>query len=339
MNLIDANLFPQAAEMIHNKKLSDKRKLEIKAMYIEALINFMDIFAQTEIGEGIEIDLQKVALFVNSNVFENRDCFYIKTIDDIYTVLEFEVLNGLPLWRFLKLTEYQNKLFEDMYGKTLIEIKTEKEKCSKCYTCIWYEKIDTMFGILERCKKPSEFENPFRRRQSSIKPIQIKSCKYYTSLSEMPELILNKLNDFYRNRIIKNIEERRIEYVKENSNIEDIYGVPAMLNQEVVIDFDKQYDPLSDLAFAFNNKRTISERKKELRYAIYFEGMIRFIKTYIDIEIGNDFIPDIKNIILYLNELFDDNNFDNIKNINDVYLQMEDLVMSGFDIKGFLKRK
>ena len=58
----DANLFPQAAVMLHDgEELSDRKKSELKAIYLEALIRFLDIYANDEIGGNVEIDITKIA--------------------------------------------------------------------------------------------------------------------------------------------------------------------------------------------------------------------------------------------------------------------------------------
>ena len=35
--------------------------------------------------------------------------------DDVYKIIEMEILMGLPVWRFLKLSDYQMNLFENNY--------------------------------------------------------------------------------------------------------------------------------------------------------------------------------------------------------------------------------
>ena len=82
MSLIEANLYPQAAVMLHyGIELSDENKAERKAIFLEGLIRFLDIYAQTEIGEGIQIDIMKTALYVNSARFENDDLYEVDSVE------------------------------------------------------------------------------------------------------------------------------------------------------------------------------------------------------------------------------------------------------------------
>ena len=102
--LAEDNMFAKANDFIR-KPQSDLEKSKIKALYIEGMINFLEIYAQSEIGE-IEVNIPAIALFINSPEFENVDCCEIKNIEDVYKSLEIETLMGLPIWRFLKLSEY-----------------------------------------------------------------------------------------------------------------------------------------------------------------------------------------------------------------------------------------
>lgn len=63
MSLLEANWCPQAAVILNNRKeISDGKKAELKAAFLEGLIRFLDIYSQTEIGEGIQIDIMKIRI-------------------------------------------------------------------------------------------------------------------------------------------------------------------------------------------------------------------------------------------------------------------------------------
>lgn len=337
MDLNNANIFLQAAEMIHKNKITKEQKLLIKAMFIEALIDFTNIYAQIEIGDSIEMDLQKISLYVNSPIFENEDVFYIKNIEDIYKRLEFEVLNGLPLWRFLKLTKYQNKIFEGMYSQTLKDIKDKKEKLSPCYTCVWYNKFHTDFGTIEECKKSSWLERNFgSRSEGCLEPEKVKHCKFHTTLENVPDM--SKYREFERNKILRDVEYARERFNRNIEKLEDIYMIPEKMNNEDMINLEKDIDIWEDFGRAYRNKRTITERKKEIRMAMYLEGMYRFFECYAKMEIGNEFVPNVKEIVLYIDNL-QENKLNTIMNIEDVYTDIENLILSGYDIQRFVKKE
>lgn len=70
------NEFSMVGSMLNGKKLTSHQILERKFLYIEGLIRFLELYAQNEIGNA-EVDIEKVALWVNSPYFENVD-IYIK---------------------------------------------------------------------------------------------------------------------------------------------------------------------------------------------------------------------------------------------------------------------
>jgi len=181
MSLSDANLFPEAAAIIHNNKLSNQELATRKGLYLEGLIRFLDIYSQTEIGDGIEIDIIKVALFVNSNRFVNDDLHNISSLEDVFFICEELALSGLPLWRFLKLSEYQSMILEKEYESRLVKARELMCEHSICGGCIWYEELDTPFGLLKRCQKPRQLEDPWKDNKASFDPSKKKSCKWRTT--------------------------------------------------------------------------------------------------------------------------------------------------------------
>ena len=139
MSMIDANWLPEAAEFIHEKKLSYEKRSELKGTFLEGLIRFLEIYTQTEIGEGIELDVMKIALHINSPWFENVSLFSFTSIEDVFSLLENMVLNGFPIWRFLKLTEWQQGIFENEYSELLRQARINIVEKHPCYGCIWYD--------------------------------------------------------------------------------------------------------------------------------------------------------------------------------------------------------
>ena len=301
MSMIEANWLPNAGDMVYGKSLSDKKKAEIKAMYIEALIKFTDIYAQTELGDDIEIDIMKVALYVNSPQFENQNVYTYRNINDIYKELETLVLAGLPIWRFLRLSPYQREIFEADYQKLLVELQNEAAKKCPCYGCIWYREDSTIMGNIAKCGKPSiGFRTSFER--TVFTPEKIKSCEWLTTLDTVPTEALDKHNivGFDRGRFIDEIPTARKRYTSQL--YKDAFCIPKTLSDAETVDLSEETDLLMDFALALGNKRTKSERKKELRKAMYMEGMIRFFEIFARSEIGNNYVADIKKIAMYVNK-------------------------------------
>lgn len=333
MTLTDANWCPEAAVMLHEgKKITDERKAELKAMFLEGLIRFLDIYSQTEVGDGIEIDIMKVALFVNSPRFENEDLYALSSIDDVYYICETLTLAGLPVWRFLKLSDYQSKLFESGYNELLLSAKLKAAKERPCYGCIWHRETETPFGLLRECRKPrtdTDFE-----RKGAHDPDTIKKCKWLTTLDAIPAAV-EKIKPSFRKHDFLNAVEPAREKFKKNL-LKDNFCIPKSLTDKEIVDLNKQYDAIEDFGRAFHNKRTNTECQAELRRAMCIEGMTRFFETYAKCELGSRYIADIKNIALYVNSL-EDTDFKFIKSFDDVYSDLENKILEGFNIKKFVK--
>lgn len=333
MSLTEANWCPEAATMLHNgEKLTDKRKAELKALFLEGLIRFLDIYSQTEIGEGVQIDIMKVALFVNSPRFENEDLYSISSIDDVYELCEMLTLAGLPIWRFLRLSEYQSRIFESGYTEILVSAKMKAAEERPCYGCIWYRETETFLGLLRECQKPRTDAN-FERKETH-NPDAIKKCKWLTTLDTIPDAVENIALSFRKREFLNAVEPAREKFKK--SLLKDSFRIPKSLTDKETVTLDKEYDPIEDLGRAWNNERTFTERQIEIRKAMYIEGMIRFFEMYAKCELGTRYIADIKNIALYVDGL-ESSEISFVKSFEDVYADLEDKIVSGFEVKKYVK--
>lgn len=331
MSLIDANWCPQAAEMLNGKKISEKKKAELKAIFLEGLIRFLDIYAQTEIGEGIEIDITKVALHINSAVFENDDLYALSSIDDVYGLCESLTIAGLPIWRFLRLTDYQSRIFESGYNDLLISAKMKAADERPCYGCIWYEEHETFLGTLRQCKRPRGMGE--EHRNGPHEPEKIKKCKWLTTMDSLPKAY-DKLPSYDKNHWKWDIESAKKRF--EMQLLQDPFRIPKELSEKEAVDLNKEYSPYEDFGRAFNNQKTRTECKTELRKAMYIEGMVRFFELYAKSEMGSRYVADIKNISLYVHKLAD-SEVSHIKSFEDVYVDLEEKILEGHDVKKFVK--
>lgn len=72
-----------------------------RCMFLEAAIKFLEVYSLQEYG-GYEVNIKEIAKFLFSDDFWIQT-FDFKTIDDFYKSFENDILNGMPVWRFLKL--------------------------------------------------------------------------------------------------------------------------------------------------------------------------------------------------------------------------------------------
>lgn len=341
MSLIEMNMYSQASEIIYGKKLSKEQKAEIKATYLEGLIRFLEIYAESEIGEGFEIDIMKVALFVNSPRFENEDMYAIHNVEDVYRLLEQLAILGLPIWRFLRLNDWQNQMLEQGYKQLLADLRTNSN-AGPCYRCVFYREIETSLGVLRQCEKPeTNWEERFQRNVAHD-PDEIKECEWVTTLDTIPEKA-NELEDCsklsyssrsYKTNFFKGVEDARNRYRKELEK--DPFRIPISLLEEEMVDLSQQYDPVTDLALAFGGKRGKSDRQNETRRAMYIEGMIRFFELYAKCEVGSNYVADIRNIALYIDEI-PDYDLLKVKSFEEVYEDLEKKILTGIEVMRFIK--
>ena len=340
MSMIDSNWLPEAAEFIYERKLSTEERSELKGIFLEGLIRFLEIYSQTEIGDGIEIDIVKIALHINSPRFENVSLFSFTSIKDVFSLLENMTLNGLPVWRFLKLTDWQQSILEKEYDKLLKQARVSTIKKHPCYGCIWYDENETFLGTAKQCTKPSVGINRFERRGRDFDPDEITECDWFTTLEELPVALaddnisqheMKHILDYY----IPDAKRRFKKYLDK-----DPFIIPKNLKESEIIDLGKEYDIWDDLGAAFNNLQTSTDRKKNLRKAMCTEGMIRFFELYSKNEIGSSYVADIKNISSWLDEQIDWYcAFEHIVTIEDVYQNLENYIIDGLDVTKFVKYK
>lgn len=336
------NWCPQAADILHDTELSDEEKSKRKGIFLEGLIRFLDIYTQTEIAEGIELDITKIALHINSSVFENDDLYAIESIEDVYRLCESLAIAGLPLWRFCKLNDFQSMMLEKQYKELLKEINEVGIKNKCCYNCIWYDEIETFLGTLYKCNKPRTDFSWHNYEREAFDPEETKVCKWHTSLDDIPDCV-NDLEDMpgilQRNELKENflnsIAPAREKYRKKLEK--DNYRIPQFLPEDEQIDVSTEYESLSDIGRIMNGKRGKIEMQQDIRRAMYTEGMIRFFGLYAECELGTGFVADITNISQWLDKQ-ENAFFDFVKSYDDVYNDLENKIINGFDVNKFIKR-
>lgn len=336
MSLNGFNWCPEAAVMLHGgAEISYEKQVEVKAVFLEAFIRFLDIYAQTEIGEGFELDIMKIALHINSPQFENDDLYAIHSIEDAFRLCESLAVFGLPIWRFLRINEWQRQMLEKSYRQRLKAANEWAAKEKLCYSCIWYREEDTSFGFLQSCDRPETgYFKPVRK--SAFDPVAAKGCEWLTTLSQIPDL--EKINSrFLKSRFMDAIEPAR-ERFKERLG-RDPFRIPESLSGEEIIDLAVKYSPLQDLACVCNNKRSKSDRQYEVSKAMLTEGAIRFFESYAKCEIGSSYVANIKEIALWIDDYDFRNQVNCITSYEDVYGFLEDLIVNGdLDVLRFVKR-
>lgn len=110
-SLSDFNEFSCIGSMLNKKELSPYMIQKRKYLYLEGMVRFLELYGKNEIGE-VEVDIEKISLWINSSHFENVDIYRITGINKVFEMLENDLMNNVPLFRFLKLSDYQRAIFE-----------------------------------------------------------------------------------------------------------------------------------------------------------------------------------------------------------------------------------
>lgn len=340
MELTRDNEFSVIGSMLNNNgvNLSTTEKQERKFLFLEGLIRFLELYAQNEIG-NVEVDIAKIALWINSPYFENVELYKISDIESVYNMITSDIFRNIPIYRFLKLSDYQKAILE----KDHLEILQEdfKQDCEKypCLKCIWYKYEITQFGKSSVCTMPKDkIEHAhlsYRRSYHNIE--EHIDCKYCTTINNA-----NEFMDKYVNKNVsisswrKNINDTLVTGVKNWKhlvNTLDNSYIPIMIDEEDNVDLSVEIDPLMDLARVFGNKLTKKQMQDNLRFAIFLEAMIKFVEIYAQTEVGSNYFADIRNIAKYVST----SNL-NFKSEDEVYEYLENTMIDDSNfINQFIK--
>lgn len=127
-----------------------QNELAKRFFFYSAVIDIVKIFGETELG-SCEVDEEAVAEYCTSNKFVN-DNFECTSKEDLYQKITDDIINGMPVWEFLKVSDWVREILErEIISKRKAEYKKLCKKY-KCYTCKYYEQFEASFGTLEKCK-------------------------------------------------------------------------------------------------------------------------------------------------------------------------------------------
>ena len=150
-------------------------KKELKQLlYFNAFKDIIEIFGETECGCN-ELDIEKIANFVASDTFFFKT-FNLANEEDILNYVTNKILDGFPIWEFLKLTSWQKDMLAKSFKQECEDEYNELKKTYKCFTCKYYHIENMSLGVIQKCNRPKDKRhNMFYRDTFELK----KTCKYY----------------------------------------------------------------------------------------------------------------------------------------------------------------
>ena len=124
--------------------------------YFLAVKDILEIFAETELGSGCEIDIAKVYEYTNSFNFVNDtweiSCNSETLREEIYQKVTDDILNGYPVWRLLILSEWTMNMLEREFQAECDRERKKQEARYKCYKCKYFREDITSLGSFMECK-------------------------------------------------------------------------------------------------------------------------------------------------------------------------------------------
>lgn len=344
------NEFSCVGAMLNNQsELSEQEKRERKFMYIEGLVRFLELYAQNEIGD-VEIDIEKINLWVNSPYFENVDLYQITSIEKVYEMLTADLIDrNIPLYRFLKLDDYKLRLFETEHREQLIRDFDTDCKNYQCLKCIWYTVEETAFGRCSKCNcDTAALAGQFhtvRRGYHDITDNANRNCVYVTTVENYDEFVdkyiehnVHITHNFGHNGRIslrESAENYRKLWIQKLENLDNSY-IPTFIPDAYKTLLTEEFDLMNDLARVFGNKQGLRDMQQNLRQAIFLEAMIKFVEIFAQTEIGSDYYANISAIAKYVRH---EGTF-TFTSKDEIYSQLERMIIDDEDFaKKFVKRK
>lgn len=74
-----------------------------KGLFLECMIKFIEIYAQTELGSDYIADISKIAKWVENYSGRVTNVFKFQSREEIYEYLENQMLDGMDIRKFCKI--------------------------------------------------------------------------------------------------------------------------------------------------------------------------------------------------------------------------------------------
>lgn len=152
--------------------------------YFLAVKDIIELFAETELGSGCEIDVEAVAAYVQSFSFFADDMWGIKEKEEIYQMITDDILNGYPVWQLLKIPDWTKNMLEREFQAEQERKRKELEKKYKCFTCKYFVEKQTELGVWRECTwEPPKSKRDFdwHKRRGAYFELK-RRCKNYEQI-------------------------------------------------------------------------------------------------------------------------------------------------------------
>lgn len=197
---------------------TDERKVEI----FKYMIQFLEIYGNENFGESAEIDWSKVWEYCSKcdmmdfNI-EVEDLVYHTSDDEfrdkVFEFVEHQVLDGYPLWRLFKMSDWLSQKCEE----ELINIEHQKDieyfNKTKCYRCKYFQcKLQIMYAtaIEPCCVGDYDSIEQLRERKPNAVP---RSITHKMTCNKRQELLSEAFHKKYGdNKHVSSFEKEDFDY-------------------------------------------------------------------------------------------------------------------------------
>jgi len=126
----------------------------VRDKFLVAFIKFSEMWANNNIGNNIETDIDKLIEYVDSNQFQFLHSWEVISLDECYKLIEDLILGGFPIWDYFIIPEWTRNMLELSLKEELDQQEKELQLKYICLRgCKYFKARETSMGILYKCSK------------------------------------------------------------------------------------------------------------------------------------------------------------------------------------------
>ena len=141
-------------------------------LFFNTFKEIIEIFGESEIGSS-QVDIDALIDYLSSDKFFNESFDYNSEEEAQQFVTDY-ILDGFPVWRFLKCSDCTKNMFEKSFTEECIKEYKQMLQEYKCLSCKYFLQTNTSLGLYINCKHPDN-SYKYTRDKFSLK----KECNFF----------------------------------------------------------------------------------------------------------------------------------------------------------------
>ena len=143
-----------------------------QVLFFNTFKEIIQIFGESEIGSS-QIDIDALIDYLSSDKFFN-DSFDYNSEEEAQQFVTDYILDGFPVWRFLKCSDWTKKMLEKSFTEECAKEYNQMLQEYKCLSCKYFWQTNTSLGLYINCKHPDN-QHKYTRTAFSLK----KECGFF----------------------------------------------------------------------------------------------------------------------------------------------------------------